>query len=138
MVLDTVAGHAATFAAVEAFLESNELTLDLDAAGRFPLDADASFLRVLRFVKTGALLRTREDGPDVLEVAGRPNLLALWAEDLLFPEGDAQGHHHPEQAVATRGLDSKGGPVIGVDRRSERVIIQAYIPEDVALAGGSR
>jgi hypothetical protein len=130
MVLDTVAGHAATFAAIEAFLESSELTLELDAAGRFPLDVDASFLRVLRFVKTGALLRTREDGPDVLEVAGRADLLALWAEDLLFPEDDAQGHNHPEQSVAIRGLDSRSGLTIGVDPRSERVIIQAYIPED--------
>lgn len=61
-----------------------------------PLDLEASFLTTLRFVKTANLQWTREASPEVLEVSGRPDLLAIWAEDFLFDVDDAQGHHHPE------------------------------------------
>lgn len=64
MLLDAVAGHAATHAKVQAFLQANEKVLEIPAAGRFPLDLDASFLTTRRFVKTGEWLWTREASPD--------------------------------------------------------------------------
>jgi hypothetical protein len=108
MILDSAAGHGRTFDALAAFLASSERAIEIAAAGTCHLCPDYSPLRAFRMVKTGDKLRTEELPDGVLQVSGRPDLLARYIEAFRFEPG-AQDHHHPEQQEMFFG---------GLDRRS--------------------
>jgi hypothetical protein len=80
------------------FLASPQGSIELQASPRCPLLPDAETLRVFRFVKTrGSILTQRMPG-EVLQVSGRPELLARYIESFKFEPEMQTGHRHPEQA----------------------------------------
>ena len=115
MVLDSAAGHRRTFDTLDAFLASPAPSMEIPAAGRCHLCPDWPPLRAFRMVKTGDKLRTEELPDGVLQVSGRAELLSGYIEAFRFEPGE-EGHHHPEQSLATRG---------SIDPRSASIIIEA-------------
>lgn len=113
MVLDSAAGHQKTFDTLAAFLTSPAPSIEIAAAGRCHLCPDYPALRALRMVKTGDKLRTEELPDGVLQVSGRPELLASYIDAFRFDPG-AQDHHHPEQQEVffTGGLDPRSASII--------------------------
>jgi hypothetical protein len=113
MILDSAAGHRRTFDALAAFLASPERAIEVAAAGTCHLCPDYPPMRAFRMVKTGDKLHTEELPDGVLQVSGRPDLLARYIEAFRFDPG-AQDHHHPEQRVAfiPGGLDPRSASII--------------------------
>ncbi len=113
MILDSAAGHGRTFDALAAFLAGPERVTEIAAAGTCHLCPDYPPLRSFRMEKTGDKLRTEELPDGVLQVSGRPDLLARYIEAFRFKAG-AQDHHHPEQRVAflPDGLDPRSASII--------------------------
>lgn len=64
-------------------------------------------------MKTGDKLRTEELPNGVLQVSGRPDVLARYIEAFRFDPG-TQDHHHPEQQdiLASGGLDPRSASII--------------------------
>lgn len=113
MVLDSAAGHQRTFDSLAAFLASPQASIEIAAAGTCHLCPTTRPLRAFRMVKTGGKLRTEELPDGVLQVSGRPDLLARYIEAFRFEPG-AQDHHHPEQQEIffSSGLDPRSASII--------------------------
>jgi hypothetical protein len=112
MVLDSAAGHQKTFDTLAAFLAGTKPSIELATAGKCHLMPDNPTMRAFRVVKTADKLRTEELLDGVLQVSGRPDLLARYIEAFRFEPG-AQDHHHPEhQEVFTGGLDPRSASII--------------------------
>jgi hypothetical protein len=131
MVLDSAAGHQRTFDALAAFLASAKVAVEIAAAGTCHLCPDYPPLRASRMVKTGDKLRAEELPDGVLQVSGRPDLLARYIEAFRFAPG-AQDHHHPEQ----QKIFLSGG----LDPRSASIIIEAdeYVDDQERWAEDNR
>ncbi|WP_242343536.1 hypothetical protein [Anaeromyxobacter terrae] len=114
-VLDSAAGHQRTFDALAAFLSSPTPSIEIDNGGTCHLCPDYPALRAFRMVKTSDKLRTEELPDGVLQVSGRPELLARYIEAFRFAPG-AEDHRHPEQRLALTGE---------LDPRSASIIIEA-------------
>jgi hypothetical protein len=98
MVLDSVQGHGDTKRRLAAFLASADQVLEIPAAGRCPLDPDLKPLHLFRMRKTEELIHTQELPGGILQVSGRPDLLARYIESFGFGADVETDHHHPEQA----------------------------------------
>ena len=96
MVLDSTRGHLATHGKLVAFLSSPLTSIELPASSPCPAYPEAKSLGAFRVVKTGGLIRTQHFPGAVLQVSGRPDLLARYVEAFRFDAGE-DGHRHPEQ-----------------------------------------
>jgi hypothetical protein len=115
-ILDSVAGHRRTFDALAALLAGPNPSVEIAAAGRCHLCPDWDTLRLLRVVKANDKVRTEELPDGVLQVSGRPDLLARYIDAFRFEPGHDGDHRHPEQELASRGELAAG---------SRRIIVQA-------------
>ena len=98
MVLDSVAGHRKTFDGLTVFLASPERSIEIEASWQCHLCPEWLTLRTFRMVKWDGKLRTEELPEGVLQVSGRPDLLARYVEHFRFEPGEDSTHRHPEQA----------------------------------------
>jgi hypothetical protein len=97
MVLDTVEGHQNTRRMLAAFLEGQDQVIEVAAKGRCHLDPSMEPLWSFRMRKTQNLIDTQELPGGILQVSGRPELLARYIEAFDFEPGVETDHHHPEQ-----------------------------------------
>ncbi|MFO0582333.1 MAG: hypothetical protein U0229_08680 [Anaeromyxobacter sp.] len=98
LVLDSIDGHAGTRLRIVHFAGSQAPELELPSRGRCPVAPTLSPIRALRILKRPGLLRTALTADGTLEVSGRPELLALYAEAFTFaPHADGD-EHVPEHA----------------------------------------
>lgn len=97
LVLDSVQGHRRTYERLAAFLTEPQATIELQAASNCPLLPGRSCLGAFRMVKTEGLVYTEHLPAGVLQVSGRPELLARYIESFVFQPGMGSSHHHPEQ-----------------------------------------
>ena len=113
MVLDSAAGHQKTHDELAAFLASPVSSIEIVANGRCHLFPEWPAMRAFRMVKTSDKLRTEELPDGVLQVSGRPDLLARYIEGFRFEPG-TQDHHHPEQQeiFLSGGLDPGSASII--------------------------
>jgi len=111
MILDSVEGHGETSKRLRAFLSSSSKTVELIAAGRCPLHPRMEPLRALRMLKTGGPIRTEELPGGIIQISGRPELLARYVEAFAFEPGTESDHRHPEYAFMGL-LDPKSASII--------------------------
>ncbi|NJD19268.1 MAG: hypothetical protein FIA95_08325 [Gemmatimonadetes bacterium] len=97
MILDTAEGHEETRRRLAAFLASQEQVVEIHAAGRCQLDPAMQPLSTFRMRKTTGQLHTERLPGGILQVSGRPDLLARYIQSFAFQPGVASDHHHPEQ-----------------------------------------
>jgi hypothetical protein len=126
MVLDTVRGHRATLEKLLGFLASPQASIELEAAQRCPAYPEQKTLRALRMLKAGGLILTEHLPDGVLQVSGRPHLLARYVEKFRFEPSDDGEHRHPEQAFTGE-----------LERGSDMIIIEAEDALDDADAWSS-
>jgi hypothetical protein len=133
MVLDSLRGHQTTYERLAAFLSSPQVSIEFEAGPRCPAIPDATTLGRFRMVKTSGPILTHHLPDASLQVSGRPELLARYAETFKFEAADGGEHRHPEQQFADEELDPA----------SEMIIVQAEDalddPEawrDVRILGG--
>jgi len=115
MVLDSVAGHRKTFEALKAFLASEDAVIEIAGEGPCHLCPDDPTLRVFRMLKSSGRIKAEELPDGVLQVSGRPDLLARYVEEFLFEPGQDGDHRHPELIFVSAGE---------VDPASARIIIE--------------
>ncbi len=116
MVLDSVAGHRRTYEALAGFLASSRASHEIAATpGRCHLCPELPTLRALRMVKSDGFLMTRELPEGVLQVSGRPDLLARYIEDFRYAPGDAECHRHPDHYFAFRNEVERGSNFIIIE-----------------------
>ena len=115
MVLDSVAGHQKTFDLLAVFLASADKAVEISAAGPCHLCPDWPTLRAFRMVKSDAKLKTEELPDGVLQVSGRPDLLARYIEHFRFAPGDDGAHRHPENSFGHEGAPGSDSIIIEVD-----------------------
>jgi hypothetical protein len=115
MILDSVAGHRKTAEMLTGFLASAETSIEISAAGPCHLCPDWPTLQTFRMVKTDQRLKTKELAGGVLEVSGRPELLARYVQGFHFEPTQDGDHCHPEYALAATG---------DIDSTSESIIIE--------------
>lgn len=115
MVLDSVAGHRDTFQKLAGFLASSDQATDIGATGPCHLCPDWPTLRAFRMVKSDGKLRTEELSDGVLQVSGRPELLARYIEDFRFNPGEDGAHRHPEQGFMGELAPGSAMIIIEVD-----------------------
>jgi hypothetical protein len=97
MVLDSVRGHRATYDRLTAFLSSPQVSIEIEAGPRCPACPDSTTLRSFRMVKTSGPILTQHLPDAVLQVSGRPEMLARYVRSFQFDPADDGDHHHPEQ-----------------------------------------
>jgi len=115
MVLDTVEGHEQTRRKLAAFLASQDQVFEIATAGRCPLDPAQEPLGTFRMAKTTGLIHTEEFPGGVLQVSGRPDLLARYIQSFEFPPGVESDHHHPEQWFMGELAEGSAHIIIEVD-----------------------
>lgn len=104
MVIDSVVGHRRTADAIAAFLASGEPLLEINAAGVCHLFPDQPVLRTFRVVKSQGPLKVEELEGGVLQVSGRPDLLAEYANEFRVDASRDGTHAHPEHRLAFQKL----------------------------------
>jgi hypothetical protein len=115
MILDSVAGHRKTMAALSAFLDSTEPSIEIAAAGPCHMCPDSPRLRAFRMVKSDGRIRTAELPGGILQVSGRPELLARYIDDFKFVDGEDGDHRHPENFLASAGDVEPGSQSIIIE-----------------------
>jgi hypothetical protein len=131
MLLDSAAGHRRTFEVLTAFLSSGDDSVEIAGAGPCHLCPDWPTLQFFRMVKSDARLRTEELPGGVLQVSGRPELLARYVDEFRFDADEDGAHRHPEAALAVTS---------DIDPKSESVIIEvdSYADDPERWARDSR
>jgi hypothetical protein len=126
MILDSVAGHRKTFETLTAFLASRDPALEIATAETCHPRPDWPSLRAYRMVKSSGKVKVEELPDGVLQVSGRPELLARYVTEFNVDPGKDGGHVHPEHPLAFDGeldhrLPAPPGPPEGDDARTGRL-----------------
>jgi hypothetical protein len=82
-------------------LASTEPSIEIAAAGPCHMCPDSPTLRAFRMEKSDGRIKTAELPGGVLQVSGRPDLLARYIDDFKFDDDQDGDHRHPENFLAS-------------------------------------